>query len=123
MMMMLLCCSNLYAQNNIPKGEIIQDKQKISIDIEYIRLANQKLIERNYLIEANQYKDSIIVDYKKCIAEYEKIESKYKNTIKEYARINEDLNKSLNKQKKISLICGTSAVVSIATLVIISIIK
>lgn len=121
--MMLLCCSNLYAQNNIPKGEIIQDKQNVSIDIEYIRLANQKLIERNYLIEANQYKDSIIVDYKKCIAEYEKIESKYKDAIKEYTRINEDLNKSLNKQKKISLICGTSAVVSIATLVIISIIK
>lgn len=123
MMMMLLCCSNLYAQNNIPKGEIIQDKQNVSIDIEYIRLANQKLIERNYLIEANQYKDSIIVDYKKCIAEYEKIESKYKDAIKEYTRINEDLSKSLNKQKKISLICGTSAVVSIATLVIISIIK
>lgn len=122
-MMMLLCCSNLYAQNNIPKGEIIQDKQNVSIDIEYIRLANQKLIERNYLIEANQYKDSIIVDYKKCIVEYEKIESKYKDAIKEYTRINEDLSKSLNKQKKISLICGTSAVVSIATLVIISIIK
>lgn len=123
MMMMLLCCSNLYAQNDPSKGNFIQDRQNVSIDIEYIRLANQKMIERNYLIEANQYKDSIIVDYKKCIAEYENIELQYKNTIKEYTRINKDLNKSLNRQKKISLICGTSAVVSIATLVIISIIN
>ena len=122
-MTMLLACLKSYAQNDSSKGEFIQDSSNVIINIDYIRLANQKLIERNYLIEANKYKDSIIVDYKNYIKEYERLEKQYKNKINECNRINEELNNSLNKQKKISLICGTGVAISVITIVLISVIN
>ena len=81
--------------------------------IEYIRLANQKLLEREYLIEVNEYKDSIIVDYKNYIKEYERIHREIESKYKLSDNINKDLSKRLEKQKKISLVCGSVAGVSI----------
>lgn len=105
-------------------GERIQtDTTCVSIPIEYIRLANQKLIERNYLLEVNSYKDSIIVDYKNYIAEYEKIDMQYKTKIEEYERINNNLGKRLERQKKTSLVLGTVAGASILTIVLVALVN
>lgn len=105
-------------------GEKIQsDTTYVSIPIEYIRLANQKLIERNYLLEVNQYKDSIIVDYKKYISEYERMDKELKAKIEDCNRINKDLSKSLERQKKVSLVCGSVVGASILAIVLVGVLN
>lgn len=105
-------------------GNRIQtDTNLVSIPIEYIRIANQKLIERNYLIDVNNYKDSIIVDYKNYIAEYEKVNIKFQKQLDDYKRVNENLAKSLNKQKKTSLVFGSIAGASVLTIVLIALVN
>lgn len=103
--------------------KIYSDSICVSIPINYIRLANQKLIERNYLIEVNQYKDSIIVDYKKCIEEYERISEETRTKFELYDSINKDLHKKLNNQKKTSLVFGSIAGASIITIILISMVN
>lgn len=102
---------------------MMEDSVCVSIPIEYIRLANKKLIERNYLEEVNNYKDSIIIDYKNYIVEQNKINENYKQQLLEYNRINENLNKSLNKQKKVSLVLGGVAGASIITILLVSLLN
>ena len=121
MIVLLLNCLNSYAQDISSTGEKIKaDTNLVSIPIEYIRLANQKLIERNYLEEVNNYKDSIIVDYKNYIKEQEIICNDYKEQLMEYNKINEDLNKSLAKQKKTTLVFGSVAGASIVIAILTS---
>lgn len=67
------------------------------------------MIERNYLEEVNVYKDSIIVDYKNYISEYQKVTEDYKARLNQANKINEDLGKRMEAQKKATLICGTMA--------------
>ena len=100
-------------------GEQNKDSIEVIIPISYIKLANQKLLERKYLIEINTQKDSIINDYKKYIEVYEEINKEYQAKIDEYNNINKNLSKSLQKQKKTSLVLGTGA--SILTIVLLSI--
>lgn len=123
MIVLLLNCLSSYAQDIPSTGKIIEDNTCVSIPIEYIRLANQKLIERNYLEEVNNYKDSIIVDYKNYIIQQNKINEDYKQQLLEYNRINENLNKSLNKQKKVSLLLGGVAGASIITILLVSLLN
>ena len=67
------------------------------------------MIERNYLEEVNVYKDSIIVDYKNYISEYQKVTEDYKARLNQANKINEDLGKRMEAQKKATLICSTMA--------------
>lgn len=123
MIVLLLSCLRGYAQTIPSTGEItITDTTHVSIPIEYIRLANQRLIERNYLLDVNQYKDSIIVDYKNYIKEYEKLTSENQNKIDEMNRINNSLSKSLNRQKKVSLVLGCVAGTSLVSIFLVSLI-
>ena len=105
-------------------GEIINsDTTNVTIPIKYIRLANQKLLERNYLIEVNELKDSIIIDYENYIKEQERINNELNTQIIEYNRINNEVNKSLQKQKKTSLVLGGVAGASILVVVLISLVN
>lgn len=116
--------SSLYAQMIPSTGEKIDsDTSNVVIPIKYIRIANQKLLERNYLIEINEVKDSIIVDYKNYIKEQERINNELNKQIIEYNRINNDVNKRLQKQKKTSLVFGSIAGASIAIIALMSIIN
>ena len=125
MIVLLLNCLNSYAQTingALPStGEQNEtDSSLVVIPINYIRLANQKLLERQYLLEVNQYKDSIIVDYKNYIKEQERINKNFQNKLKEVDKINNDLNKRLSKQKKTSIICGSVAGTAVLLLIITS---
>ena len=103
-------------------GEIIiSDTVNVVIPIKYIRLANKKLIERQYLIELNNQKDSIIFNYENYVKEQKAIIDKRNKDILEYNRINNQLSKRLEKQTKTSLICGTVAGASILVIVLLSI--
>lgn len=105
-------------------GEINRtDTSLVTIPIKYIHLANQKLIERQYLIETNQYKDSIIVDYKKYVKEQEKAIKSFQTKINNYDKINKDIAKRLERQQKTSLICGSIAAASITAIVIAAMIN
>lgn len=81
------------------------------------------MIERNYLEEVNEVKDSIIVDYKNTIDEYRRMYQDYSARIAEYNRINDDLARKLNRQRKTSLVCGTIAGVSISIIVLVALIN
>lgn len=121
---LVLNYSSLYAQMIPSTGEINKsDTSLVSIPIKYIKLANIKLLERNYLLEVNEVKDSIILNYKDYIKEQEKINSELNKKIIEDTRINNELNKSLQKQKKTSLVLGGIAGASIITILLISIIN
>jgi DNA mismatch repair ATPase MutS len=121
---LVLSCSKTYAQVIPSTGEINRtDTSLVTIPINYIHLANQKLIERQYLIETNQYKDSIIVDYKKYVKEQEKAIKSFQTRINNYDRINKDIAKRLERQQKTSLICGSVAAASIAAIVIAALVN
>ena len=121
MIVVLLNCLKSYAQTIPSTGEQNKDSIEVIIPISYIKLANQKLLERKYLIEINAQKDSIINDYKNYIKVYEEINKEYQTKIDEYNNINKNLSKSLQKQKKTSLVLGTVAGASILTIVLLSI--
>lgn len=105
-------------------GEINRtDTSLVTIPIKYIHLANQKLIERQYLIEINQYKDSIIIEYKKYVEEQDKAIKSFQQRTNDYDRINKDLSRQLERQKKTSLICGSLAAASIAAIVLSALIN
>ena len=105
-------------------GEINRtDTSLVTIPIKYIHLANQKLIERQYLIELNNQKDSIIIDYKKYVEEQEKAIKSFQTRINDYNRVNKDIAKRLERQKKTSLICGSVAAASIAVIVIAALVN
>lgn len=105
-------------------GEINRtDTSLVTIPIKYIHLANQKLIERQYLIELNNQKDSIIIDYQKYVKEQENTIKSFQTRINDYNKVNEDIAKRLERQNKISLICGSVAAASIAVIVITALVN
>lgn len=105
-------------------GEKIQnDTSLVTIPIKYIKLANVKLLERNYLLEINEVKDSIINDYEKCIKEYERIDKEYTAKLELSHSINKDLHKSLERQKKTSLVLGSVAGASVLTIILIALVN
>lgn len=119
-----MSCLRVYAQTIPSTGEILQDDTtNVSIPISYIKLANQKLIERQYLIEINQYKDSIILDYEDYIKYQNKINSDYKKNLEEYYRINDDLNKRLEKRRKTNLVLGSITGASVFIVILMGIIN
>lgn len=121
MIVVLLSCLKSYAQTIPSTGEQNKDSIEVIIPISYIKLANQKLLERKYLIEINAQKDSIINDYKNYIEVYEEINKEYQAKIDEYNNVNKNLSNSLQKQKKTSLVLGTVAGASVLTIVLLSI--
>ena len=96
-----------------------EDTTKVLIELKYIRSANIKLLERQYLIETGIQKDSIILSYKKYVNEQNIIIDNYKNAISKSNDINNKLSKNLDKQKKLTRVCGTVAGVSILTIVLL----
>ena len=123
LIMLVLSCLKTYAQTNTSTGNQIETDSLVTINIKYIRLANEKLLERQYLLDVNHYKDSIIGDYRQYVKEQEKINNIYKNKLSEYDRINKELNKSLDKKQKTNLILGSVSAASIVTIVLLAIIK
>ena len=124
LIVLVLSCLKSYAQMIHSTGEINRtDTSLVTIPIKYIHLANQKLIERQYLIEINNQKDSIIIDYKTYIEEQEKSIKSFRDKIIDYDRINKDIANKLERQQKTSLICGSVAAASIAAIVIAALVN
>lgn len=125
MIAMLLIYSISWCQNNdyFPTGE---NQLEVVIPINVIKNANAKLIERKYLLELNEQQDSIIILKDKYITEQSKIIKDFQNTIIEYNKLNENLQKELKKQKQQTIIIssiGGTIIVGCLTGIVINILK
>lgn len=122
MIVLLLSCSkNLLAQINdsVPStGDLQLSDTTIMIDINYIKLANSKLIERKYLLKVVDEQDSIIGFKDNYIIEQKKIITDFQNRINDAIKINEAIKQDIEKQKKHIKVVGGIAGSAIAILVI-----
>lgn len=124
------CFLNLQAseQDSVPfTGEQFVEDTCISVPIKFIRSANDKMIERKYLLKVTEAQDSIIVLNKKYILQQDTIIDDLQNRILECNRINTDLQNSYKKERNKKIIYGsvaaTLAVTTITSVVLIAVMK
>lgn len=123
MIVLLLSCSkNLLAQTNdsvsSSTGDLQLSDTTVTIGINYIRLANSKLIERKYLLKVVDEQDSIISFKDNYIIEQKKIITNFQNRVNDAIKINEVIKQDIEKQKKRTKVVGGIAGSAIAILVI-----
>ena len=127
--LLLLSSKNLFGQINY---NIIVDENDslVLVDINTIRQATIKLLEREKYIELNNQKDSMIVEYKNLVQN--EIDRnivlngeiyKLNYDLLEKDKINENLNKSINRQKINTKIVGGVGIISTLLAIIIPLIK
>lgn len=119
---MLLCCSKSSLASSdvvpLPTGEELKsDTATFAIPINVIRNANNKLLERDYLIKINSYNDSIIKAYKNIIIN----DSIHIKELRRDLRKSIDVNKRLSKSIKVNNIYNklSAAVIVILTITLI----
>ena len=122
MIVLLLSCSkNLLAQTNdgVPStGDLQLSDTTVTIGINYIRLANSKLIERKYLLDIVNEQDSIIGFKDNYIIEQKKIITNFQNRVDNIIKINEVIKQDIERQKKRTKVVGGIAGSAIAILVL-----
>lgn len=109
---LLSCLNHLQARNDsVPPstGGVQWSDTTIVINIGYIRLANAKMIERNYLLRINNEQDSIISLKDEYIREQEKIIADFQQRVYESNRIAKNIEEDLERQRKRNKIIGWSA--------------
>lgn len=104
MTLLLLNCLKSWSQINneysLYGGLNIEDTTVVSIPISYIKKANVKLIERNYLIKINHEKDSIISMQNDYMAASDSNIIILNDNIHTVCDINRHLRESLIKEQK-----------------------
>ena len=128
MILLVLNCMSSYSKNDstcLPVEEIVFiDSCNVSVPISYIRLTNEKLIERKYLIKISDEKDSVIDMYRLYSIEQRDIIEDIQRDIQKANEINNKLQTKLNKEKQkiiiISSVTGGVIVGSLITIVALS---
>lgn len=119
---MLLICLKSYAQqinDSISStGRVLKSDTTVTINIGYIRLANIKMIERNYLRSIVKEQDSIINMKNRYINEQQKIIIDFQKRVDSANKLNEAVKRDLEKQKTKNKIIGYSAGTAIIGLII-----
>lgn len=92
----------------ISTGEFINSDTIVNISINHIRKANTLMIERNYLLDITEEQDSIICLYKLYIDEQDSIIKVFKDKVVESNKINEDINKAYERERRKTIIFGTT---------------
>lgn len=127
--LLLLSSKNLFGQINY---NVIVDNNDslVLVDINTIRQATIKLLEREKYIELNNQKDSIIVEYKSLVQNEIDRNTvlndeiyKLNYDLLEKDKINKNLNKSINRQKINTKIVGGVGIVSTLLAITIPLIK
>jgi hypothetical protein len=122
----LICFNGLLQAQTISlplQGSNLEDSIKVELPISLIKKANERLIERKYLISIYYEQDSIIQFQNSYIANQSNIINTMQERIVINNQINEDLNKALDKQKKKNKIITYGAVGVVAGLLIGVLIK
>ena len=128
--MMLLNSFMSWCQSNTTSitstGEFISSDTIVTIPINYIRKANILMIERNYLLNITEEQDSIICLHKLYISEQDSIINDFQQKIIKNNKINEDINKAYERERRKTIIFGTTTGVLaaiVATTIIINSLK
>lgn len=113
---------NLLAQNkgkdSSTGSELHADSAFANVPVYLIKQANAKMIERLYLIDINNQQDSIIDMKDNYINEQHNIISDFQKKLDGANKINEDMAKALDKQKKRSRVLTYCGGISIIGLII-----
>lgn len=127
MILLLLSCSINLLANDTTTGEQIIEDSCTCINIDIIRKANDKLIERKYLLKVNSAQDSIITLNNKYILQQDTIINDLKERIIKINNINEDLQKQYERERKKKIIycsvaggCIVGIVITVITSVLIN---
>lgn len=122
----MICFNGLLQAQTISlplQGSNLEDSIKVELPISLIKKANERLIERKYLISIYYEQDSIIQFQNSYIANQSVIIKDMQNKIVINNQINEDLNNALDKQKKKNKVITYGAVGVVAGLLIGILIK
>lgn len=122
----MICFNGLLQAQTISlplQGSNLKDSIKVELPISLIKKANERLIERKYLISIYYEQDSIIQFQNSYIANQSDIINTMQERIVISNQINEDLNNALDKQKKKNKIITCGAVGVVAGLLIGILIK
>lgn len=112
---LLLNCSSSWCQSNIPTGGL---NDSVLIHIDYIRLANKKLIEGVSCKKIVVIQDSIIDLQSQKYAELEAEVSILQTKLYETNEVNIKLNKRVdNQNRKVKFLGGTALASALAFLV------
>lgn len=90
-------------------GLLIADTSFVRVSIDYIKIANAKMIERDYLININKQQDSIIVMKDKYIKEQYNVIKDFQKKFIDSVEFNDRLVKQLEKQSRKLKVIGYSA--------------
>ena len=90
-------------------GEQIIEDTCVTVPIGLIRSANNKMIERKYLLKVVDAQDSIIQLNNKYVLQQDTIINDLKNRILETNRINNDLEERYKKERTKKIIYGSIA--------------
>ena len=102
---LLLNSLNLLAQQNninvsLRGSECSSDTAVAVVQINLLKKANVKMIERNYLININKEQDSIIIMKDKYINEQQKVIADFKMRVNNTNKLNESIKFDLERQKR-----------------------
>lgn len=89
-------------------GDTIKSDTIVNVPISAIRKANILMIERNYLLDITEEQDSIICLHKLYIEEQDSIIELFKNRVEQNNKINENINKAYEKERRKTIIFGTT---------------
>ena len=89
-------------------GDTIKSDTIVNVPISAIRKANVLMIERNYLLDITEEQDSIICLHKLYIEEQDSIIEIFKYRIEQNNKINENINKAYEKERRKTIIFGTT---------------
>lgn len=102
---LLLNSLNLLAQQNninvpLRGSECSPDAAVAVVQINLLKKANVKMIERNYLININKEQDSIIIMKDKYINEQQKVIADFQMRVNNTNKLNESIKLDLERQKR-----------------------
>ena len=102
---LILNSLNLLAQQNninvpLRGSECSSDAAVAVVQINLLKKANVKMIERNYLININKEQDSIIIMKDKYINEQQKVIADFQMRVNNTNKLNESIKFDLERQKR-----------------------
>ena len=129
-LLLLNCFLSLRANDldSVPfTGKQIIEDTCVTVPIRLIRSANDKMIERKYLLKVADAQDSIICLKTNCILQQDTIINDLKNRILETNRLNNELQERYKKERTKKIIYGSVAgaflVATVASIISISVMR
>ena len=110
LILLVLNCLSSYSKNDSicspVEGIVFNDSCSVIVPIDYIRLANEKLIERNYLIKVIEQKDLNLIEYNNYVEKQSLMIKDYQKEIQKANEVNQKLQQKLKNQRTQVIVAG-----------------